>query len=78
LLGPQFLRISFPISRTYREGSSDDISVDALEYALATLIQSVASALRHQLLEHSSDRLYSIHPIIQLGKLSFGERSLAF
>ena len=64
--------------RTCREASSDDASVDALKYALATLIQSVASALSHQLLEHASDRFYSIHQIIQVGKLSLGERSPAF
>ena len=52
------------MSRTCREGPSDDISVYALKYALATLIQGVASALRHQ--------------IIQLRNLSLGERSPAF
>ena len=66
------------MSRTCREGPSDDISVYALKYALATLIQGVASALRHQLLEHASHCLYSIHQIIQLRKLSLGERSPAF
>src|SRR5438105_3337853 len=66
------------MSRTCREGPSDDISVYALKYALATLIQGVASALRHQLLEHASHCSYSIHQIIQLRKLSFRERSPAF
>ena len=66
------------MSRTCREGPSDDISVYALKYALATLIQGVASALRHQLLEHASHCFYSIHQIIQLRNLSLGERSPAF
>jgi len=55
-----------------------DISIHLLKYALATLIQGVASALRHQLSKHASHRFYSIHQIIQLRKLSFGERSPAF
>ena len=55
-----------------------DISVHVLEYALATLIQGVALALRHQLSKHASHCFYSIHQIIQLRKLSFGERSPAF
>ena len=66
------------MSRTCREGPSDYISVYALKYALATLIQGVASALRHQLFEHASHCFYSIHQIIQLRKLSLGERSPAF
>jgi hypothetical protein len=74
----QTRRIFFPTSRVCRQGPSDDISVYALKYALATLIQGVASALRHQLSKHASHRFYSIHQIIQLGKLSFGERSPAF
>jgi hypothetical protein len=49
----------------------------ALKYALATLIQGVASALRHQLFEHASHGFYSIHQMIQLRKLSLGERSPA-
>ena len=55
-----------------------DISIHVLEYALATLIQGVALALRHQLFEHTSNCFYSIHQIIQLRKLSLGERSPAF
>src|SRR6266852_2312303 len=66
------------MSRTCREGPSDYISVYALKYALATLIQGVASALHHQLFEHASHSFYSIHQIIQLRKLSLGERSPAF
>jgi len=54
------------------------ISIHVLKYVLATLIQGVALALRHQLSKHASHRFYSIHQIIQLGKLSFGERSPAF
>jgi hypothetical protein len=42
------------------------------------LIQGVASALRHHLLEHASHCFYSIHQMIQLRKLSLGERSPAF
>jgi hypothetical protein len=49
------------------------VSIHALKYALATLIQGVASALRHQLFEHASHCLYSIHQMIQLRKLSLGE-----
>ena len=66
------------MSRTCREGPSDYISVYALKYAPATLIQGVASALRHQFLEHASHRFYSIHQMIQLRKLSLGEGSPAF
>ena len=62
---------------TCKERPSYDISIHALKYALATLIQGVASALRHQLLEHASHGFYSIHQMIQLRKLSLGERSPA-
>jgi hypothetical protein len=68
----------FPISMTCREGPSYYISVHGLKYALATLIQGLASALRHQLFEHASHCSYSIHQMIQLRKLSLGERSPAF
>ena len=54
------------------------ITIHTLKYALATLIQGVASALRHQLFEHASHCFYSIHQIIQLRQLSLGERSPAF
>ena len=63
---------------TCKERPSYDISIHALKYALATLIQGVASALRHQLFEHASHGFYSIHQMIQLRKLSLGERSPAF
>ena len=63
---------------TCNEWPSYDISIHALKYALATLIQGVASALRHQLFEHASHGFYSIHQMIQLRKLSLGERSPAF
>ena len=63
---------------TCKERPSYDISVHALEYALATLIQGVASTLRHQLFEHALHYFYSIHQMIQLRKLSLGERSPAF
>src|SRR5260370_4974102 len=54
------------------------ISIHALKYAFATLIEGVASALRHQLFEHASHRFYSIHQMVQLLKLFLGERSPAF
>ena len=63
---------------TCKERPSYDIPIHALKYALATLIQGVASALRHQLFEHASHGFYSIHQMIQLRKLSLGERSPAF
>ena len=55
-----------------------DISLHILKYPLAALIQGVASALRHQLFEDASHGFYSIHQMIQLRKLSLGERSPAF
>src|SRR5580704_16068496 len=66
------------MSVTCKKRPSCDISIHALKYALATLIQGVASALRHQLFEHDSHRFYSIQKIIQLRKLFLGERSPAF
>src|SRR6266700_6394156 len=54
------------------------ISIHTPKYALAALIQGVTSALRHQLFEHASHCFYSIHQMIQLRKLSLGERSPAF
>jgi len=66
------------MSMTYEERLGYDISIHVLKYALATLVQGVALALRHQLSKHASHCSYSIHQIIQLRKLSFGERSPAF
>src|ERR1700730_4625078 len=66
------------MSTTCKQRPSYDISMHALKYVLATLIQGVASALRHQLCEHASHGFYSIHQMIQLRKLSLGERSPAF
>lgn len=63
---------------TCEERPGYGISIHVLKYALATLIQGVASALRHQLFEHASHCFYSIHQMIQLRKLSLGERSPAF
>ena len=63
---------------TSKERPGYEISIHVLKYALATLIQSVASALRHQLSKHASHRVYSIHEIIQLRKLSLRERPPAF
>jgi hypothetical protein len=61
---------------TCKDGPGYAISAHVLKYTLATLIQGVASALRHQLFEHASHGFYSIHQMIQLCKLSLGERSL--
>jgi hypothetical protein len=55
-----------------------DIRIHVLKYALATLIQGVALTLRHQLSKHGSHYFYSIHQIVQLRKLSLGERAPAF
>ena len=66
------------MSMTCRQPPSYHISIHALKYTLATLIQGVAPALRHQLPEHASHCFYSIHQMIQLRKLSLGERSPAF
>ena len=76
--GSQTRRMFFPRSMTCREGPSYYLSVHGLKYALATLVQGLASALRHQFFEHASHRFYSIHQMIQLRKLSLGERSPAF
>jgi hypothetical protein len=65
------------MSITYKERLGYEISIHVLKYALATLIQCVALALRHQLSKHASHGFYSIHQIIQLRKFSFGERSPA-
>jgi hypothetical protein len=66
------------MSMTCRQPPSYHISIHALKYTLATLIQGVASALRHQLFEHASHGFYSIHQMIQLRKLSLRERSPPF
>jgi hypothetical protein len=76
--GSQTRRVLVPMSMTCKEPPSYDISIHALKYTLATLIQGVASALRHQLFEHASHGFYSIHQMIQLRKLSLRERSPAF
>jgi hypothetical protein len=76
--GSKTRRICFPMSMTCTERTAYDISIHALKYALATLIQGVASTLRHQLFEQASHFFYSIHQMIQLRKLSLGERSPAF
>ena len=76
--GSHTRRIFFPASMTCKERPSYDISIHVLKYALATLIQGVALALRHQLSKHASHCVYSIHEIIQLRKSSFGERSPSF
>jgi hypothetical protein len=63
---------------TCKERPDCGISIHALKYALATLIQGVASTLRRQLFEYASHLFYPLHQIIQLRKLSLGERSPAF
>jgi len=60
------------------EGPNHSIFAHIPKYALATLIQGVAPAFRHQLLEHASHGFYSIHQMVQLRKLSLGERPPAF
>jgi hypothetical protein len=49
---------------TGREGLSRDISVHILKYALAALIQGVAPALGHQLLQRTAHGFYSIQQMI--------------
>jgi hypothetical protein len=71
-------RIFSPMSRTCEERPGYNTSIPVLKYALATLIQGVALALRHQLSKHASHGFYPIHQIIQLRKLSLGERPPAF
>jgi hypothetical protein len=71
-LGSQTRPIFFSMSMSCREGPSCHMSIHALKYAFATLIQGVASALCHQLFEHPSHCFYSIHQMIQLHKLSLG------
>ncbi len=65
------------MSMSCKEPPGYDISIHALKYTLAALIQGVASALRHQFFEHASHCFDSIHQVIQLRKLSSGERSPA-
>ena len=77
-LGRLLRQIFFPMPMTCKERPRYDISIHALKYTLATLIQGVASALRHQFFEHASHSFYSIHQMVQLRKLSLGERSPAF
>jgi hypothetical protein len=76
--GSQSRQIFLPMSMTWRDGGTYDTFIHTLKYALATLIQAVASALRHQLLKHASHCFYSIHQMIQICKLSLGERSPTF
>jgi hypothetical protein len=76
--GSHTRQIFFPASMTCKERLGYDISIHVLKYALATLIQSVALALRHQLSKHASHCFYSMYQIIQLRKLFLRERSPAF
>jgi hypothetical protein len=76
--GSHTRRIFFSASMSCEEWPRCHISIHVLKYCLPTLIQRVALALRHQLLKHASHYCYSIHQIIQLGKLSFRESSPAF
>jgi len=70
-------RIFFPTPITCRQSAIHDICIHPPKYALAALIQSVASAFPHQHFQHASHCLYSVHQLIQLGKLSLGEGSPA-
>ena len=54
------------------------ISIHTPKYALATLIQGVASALRHHLFEQASHCFYPIHQTVQLLHLSLSQRSPTF
>ena len=68
--GPQTRPIFFALSMTAKERFSSDISLHALEYVFAALIQGFASTFRHQFFEDLPHLFYSIHQIIQLCKLS--------
>ena len=68
--GSPLRRRSSRTAMTSKEGSSCDIPIHVLKYALAALIQGVAPALRHQFLQHSLHCLDSIHQIVQLGEFS--------
>jgi hypothetical protein len=57
---------------------SYQISIHIPKYALATLIQGVASAFDHQFFERAPHCLYSIRQMIQLRKFLLGERSPTF
>ena len=70
--GSHARRIFFPRSMTCKERPGCGFSIHVLKYALGTLVQGVALALRHQLPKHASHCVYSIHEIIQLRKLSLG------
>jgi hypothetical protein len=70
--GSHTRRIFFPRSMTCKERPGCGFSIHVLKYALATLVQGVALALRYQLPKHASHCVYSIHEIIQLRKLSLG------
>jgi len=53
-------------------------SIHTPKYALATLIQGVAPALRHHVFEQASHCFYPIHQTVQLRQLSLGQRSPTF
>jgi hypothetical protein len=76
-LSSQTLRIFSSTLPTSRVECAAWILIHALEYPFAALIQGLASALRHQLVEHSSHRFYTVHQLIQLRELSLAERSPA-
>jgi len=69
----------FAASTTSSEGRRGRcMAIHCAKYALATLIQGVASAFRHQLFEQPSHGLYSVHQMLQLRQLSLRERPPAF
>jgi len=61
------------MSMTWKQWPSRDFSAHLLKHALATLIQCVASAFRHQPLEQTSHRFDSVQQTVQLGKLFLRE-----
>ena len=58
------------ISIVRRQGFRRHISIRAPKYPLATLIQGVAAAVLHHLLEQAPDCSYSVHQNIEFSELS--------
>src|SRR5215469_494374 len=69
-LGSQVDEIFYLTSTTGKDGPGYEIFIHAPKYALATLIQGVAVAFPHQLLEQGTHCFYPIHQRIQFRKLS--------
>src|SRR6516164_7127679 len=68
----------FSASTTSSEGRGWCMAIHCAQYALATLIQGVAPAFRHQPFQQPSHGLYSVHQMLQLRQLSLRERPPAF